>query len=50
MPRELIPLKRENKGDTIINIGKIFRNPDIQNEVVKKLKEFKPKKVEKETN
>ena len=38
MPREPSPLKREYKGNVTINIADIFRNPDIQKEVIKKLK------------
>jgi hypothetical protein len=38
MPRERTPLKREYKGDVTINIADIFRNQDIQKEVVGALK------------
>ena len=41
MPRERIPLKREYKGDINININDIFRNPDIQDEVIKTLSKIK---------
>jgi hypothetical protein len=37
MPREALPLKREYKGD-------VFRNPDIQNDVIKNCKKFKTNK------
>ena len=47
MPRERIPLKREYKGDVIINIADIFRNPDIQDSVIKELKKFKQTKNKK---
>ena len=41
MPRERIPLKREYKGDINININDIFRNPDIQDEVIKSISKIK---------
>ncbi|MFM2203706.1 MAG: hypothetical protein RLZZ605_670 [Bacteroidota bacterium] len=44
MPREAEPLKREKKVDININIADIFRNPDIQKEVIKNLKQIKPNK------
>jgi hypothetical protein len=46
MPREATPLKREYKGEVTINIWDIFRNPEIQNEVIKNLK-FATKKTKK---
>jgi hypothetical protein len=44
MPRERLPLKRENKGVVIVNIADIFRNEDIQNEVISACKKLKPRK------
>lgn len=44
MPREPQPLKREHKGDVTINIADIFRNPEIQKEVIKSCKKLKPHK------
>lgn len=44
MPRERLPLKREYKGDVVINIAEIFRNEEIQKEVIKGCKELKPRK------
>lgn len=41
MPREPLPLKREYKADVTINIADIFRNPEIQNEVIKECKKLK---------
>ena len=42
MPREHTPLIRERKkGDIVINIAEIFRNPDIQIQVVKNIKKIK---------
>jgi hypothetical protein len=42
MPREPEPLKRISKKDNItINIADIFRNPDIQKEVIKNVKKLK---------
>jgi hypothetical protein len=41
MPRERTPLKREYKGDVTINIADVFRNQDIQREVVKNLNKLK---------
>ena len=42
MGRERQPLKREYKKDSVvINIADIFRNPDIQNDVIKNLKKLK---------
>jgi hypothetical protein len=42
MPRESTPLKRQHKGDVVINIADIFRNPEIQNAVVKECNKIKP--------
>ena len=47
MPREAAPLKREYKGEVIINIWDIFRNPEIQNEVIRNLKSRKKNKKQK---
>jgi hypothetical protein len=44
MPREPLPLKREHKGDIIINIADIFRNPEMQKEAIKGCKKMKPRK------
>ena len=44
MPREPLPFKREFKGDIIINIVDIFRNPDIQKEAIKECKKFESHK------
>lgn len=41
MPREHTPLVREKKGDVVINIAEIFRNPDVYNQVVKSIKKIK---------
>lgn len=41
MPRERVPLKREYKGDLTINIAQIFRNEEVQKEVIKRCKKFK---------
>ena len=42
MPREHTPLIRERKkGDIVINIAEIFRNPDIQRQVIKNIKKMK---------
>lgn len=41
MPRERTPLKREKKGNITIDIANIFRNPDIQKEVIKNVKKIK---------
>ena len=42
MPREHTPLIRERKkGEIVINIAEIFRNPDIQRQVVKNIKKMK---------
>jgi len=38
MGRERTPLRREKKGKITIFISDIFRNPDIQDQVVKSLK------------
>jgi len=43
MPREPLPLKREHKGDVTINISDIFRNPEMQQEVIKGCKKLKPR-------
>ena len=45
MPREPLPLKRKHKGDIIINIADIFRNPEIQKQIIKKCKILKPRKT-----
>ena len=42
MPRENTPLIRERKkGEVVINIAEIFRNPDIQMQVIKNIKKIK---------
>jgi len=43
MPREPEPVKRIYKGDITINIADIFRNPEIQKEVIKACKKLKSK-------
>lgn len=40
MGRERTPLKREYKGDVTINIREIFRDPDIQDQVIKNVKKM----------
>ena len=40
MGRERTPLKREHKGVVTINIRDIFRNPDIQDNVIKEVKKI----------
>ncbi|MCP4354323.1 MAG: hypothetical protein GY793_01580 [Proteobacteria bacterium] len=47
MGRERTPLKREYKGKVIINIRDIFRNPDIQDNVIKEVKKIDIKITEK---
>ena len=44
MPRERLPIKREKKGDLVINITEIFRNPQMQKEAMKGCKKLKPRK------
>ena len=44
MGRERQPLKRERKGDISINISDIFRNPDIQETVIKNLNNMSSRK------
>lgn len=41
MGRERTPLIREHKGDVVISISDIFRNPDMQKEVIKECKKLK---------
>ena len=42
MPREQTPLVREKKkGEIVINIAEIFRNPDVYNQVIKNIKKIK---------
>ena len=41
MHRERTPFKREFKGDIIINIADIFRNPEIQDHVIKECMKLK---------
>jgi hypothetical protein len=42
MPREHTPLIRERKkGEVVINIAEIFRNPDVCNQAVKNIKKIK---------
>lgn len=42
MPREHTPLIRERKkGEIVVNIAEIFRNPDIQRQVIKNIKKMK---------
>ena len=48
MPREREPLKRFKKGDCTIIISDIFRNEDIQKDVIKNIKKLK--KNESKTN
>ena len=38
MGRERTPFKRQYKGEITISIGDIFRNPDIQNDVIKEVR------------
>ncbi len=44
MGRERTPLKREKKGNITINVGNLWRNPDIQDSVIKELNKFKTSK------
>lgn len=44
MPRERQLLKRETKGTCLINVAEMWRNSDIQNQVIKEVKKFKPNK------
>ena len=44
MSRERLPLKREHKGDVTINIDEIFRNEEMQKEVIDGCKKLKPHK------
>ena len=44
MPREPLPLKREKKGEITIDIGRIFRNEDVQKQVIKNCKKINPTK------
>ena len=41
MGREREPLKRSNKGTCVINIPEIWRNPDIQKQVISEIKKLK---------
>jgi hypothetical protein len=41
IPIERTLLKREYKGEITINIVDIFRNPDIQDSVIKEVKKIK---------
>lgn len=41
MGRERTPLTRTKKGSVTINIRDIWRNEEIQNEVIKKVKKLK---------
>lgn len=41
MPREKEPLERKKKGSININIADIFRNPEIQKDVIKNCKRLK---------
>ena len=45
MPREPLPLKRKYKGDITINIANIFRNPEIQKQVIKECKKLNPRTI-----
>ena len=45
MPRERLPLKRKVRNkDITIDISSIFRNTDIQDEVIREIKKFKSNK------
>jgi len=44
MGRERTPLKREHKGEVTINIRDIFRNPDVQDNVIKAVKKMAKRK------
>jgi len=44
MPRERLPLKRQHKGDIVINIAEIFRNEEMQKDAVSACKKLKPNK------
>ena len=45
MGRERTPLNREYKGVVTINIRDIFRNPDIQDNVIKEVKKITGKRA-----
>jgi len=45
MGRKRTPLKREYKGEITINIRAIFRNPDIQDNVIKEVKKIAKRRV-----
>ena len=47
MPRERIPLIRSTgkKKDVTINISSIFRNEDVQNEIIKKFNKNDSRRV-----
>ena len=42
MGRERTPLKREKKGNITINVRELWRNPDIQDSVIREIKKLKP--------
>ena len=44
MGRERRPMKREYIGDVTIKIRDIFRNPDMQNSVIKEVKKMSKRK------
>jgi len=44
MGRERAPLKRSIKGECIVNLEEIWRNPDVQRQALRELKKFKIKK------
>lgn len=47
MPREKTELKRKHKGDFILNINDLFRNPDIQKKVIKNINKYEKNKKRK---
>ena len=47
MPREPLPLNRERKVETTINISDIFKCPKAQKQVIKELKNLTLLKINK---
>ena len=44
MPKKKKKIKKKKKGDLVINITEIFRNPQMQKEAMKGCKKLKPRK------
>ena len=44
MGREREPLKRVSKGNCVINIAEIWRNPDMQMQAIKGIRKLKRNK------